>query len=82
MARPGRPIICRVDLLAGRRAYPARLIVASLVLPVLLLAALIALDFWILEPAMPSGLAHLALLGEDATAEAGKKLPQGRQSFR
>ena len=48
--------------LAGRRVYPARLIVASLVLPVLLLALLVALDLWILEPAMPSGLAHLALL--------------------
>ena len=62
MAPPGRPIIGVVDLLAGRRVYPARLIVAALVLPVLLLAALIGLDFWILEPAMPSGLAHVALL--------------------
>ena len=49
-------------VLVGRRVYPTRIIVASLVLPVALLAALVALDFWILEPAMPSGVAHLALL--------------------
>ena len=60
---PG-PIIERVDprVLAGRRVYPTRIIVASIVLPVILLAALLALDFWILEPAMPSSLAHLSLL--------------------
>ena len=58
------PIIQPVDLrvLAGGRVYPARIIVASIVLPVLLLAALVALDYWILEPAMPSGFAHLAVL--------------------
>ena len=37
--------------------------VAALGLPVVLLAGLIALDYWILEPALPSDLAHLALLG-------------------
>lgn len=35
--------------------------VAALGLPVVLLAGLIALDYWILGPALPSGLAHLIL---------------------
>ncbi|MDP9281899.1 MAG: GAF domain-containing sensor histidine kinase [Chloroflexota bacterium] len=47
---------------SGRRVYPTRLIAAALVLPVLLLAALVALDYWLLEPVMPSGMRHLALL--------------------
>jgi len=46
----------------GRTVYPRRLIVAALGLPVLLLAGLIALDYWILEPTLPSGLAHLIFL--------------------
>ena len=49
-------------ILTGQRAYPLRLILAALVLPVLLLAALIALDFWILEPSLPSALGHIAQL--------------------
>lgn len=47
---------------ASRRIYPARLIVAALVLPVMLLASLVALDLWLLEPVIPSGQRHLALL--------------------
>ena len=50
-------------ILAGRRAYPRRLIVAALVLPVVLLAALLALDYWILEPALSPEVGHLVLLG-------------------
>jgi signal transduction histidine kinase len=42
--------------------YPRRFIVAALVLPVLLLAALVALDFWVLEPSLPSAAGHAALL--------------------
>lgn len=38
------------------------MIFASLVLPVLLLAGLIALDFWVLEPSLPPVLSHIALL--------------------
>ncbi|HEV8656049.1 MAG TPA: GAF domain-containing sensor histidine kinase [Candidatus Limnocylindria bacterium] len=47
---------------ATGRIYPGRLIVAALVLPVFLLGGLIALDYWLLEPAIPSGQRHLALL--------------------
>ena len=47
---------------SGRHVYPTRLIAVALVLPLLLLAALEALDFWLLEPVMPSGTRHLALL--------------------
>lgn len=49
-------------ILAGRRVYPPRIIVAAIVLPVLLLAGLIALDYWVLAPSLPSGVSHLALL--------------------
>ncbi|MDP9252919.1 MAG: GAF domain-containing sensor histidine kinase [Chloroflexota bacterium] len=49
-------------ILAGWRVYPPRLILAVLVLPVLLLAGLIALDFFVLEPWLPSALGHVALL--------------------
>lgn len=49
-------------ILAGRRVYPPRLIFVALVLPVLLLAGLIALDFFVLEPSLPSALGHVALL--------------------
>jgi signal transduction histidine kinase len=49
-------------MLSGRRAYPTRLLVAALVLPILLLAALIGLDYWILEPALESAAGHIALL--------------------
>jgi len=51
-----------LGLLGGRRAYPGRLIAAALILPILLLGALVALDFWVLGPALPSGPSHLALL--------------------
>jgi signal transduction histidine kinase len=50
-----------LGVLAGRRIYPGRLIVAALVLPVILLGALVGLDYWVLEPALPSGQDHLAL---------------------
>ena len=43
------------------------MIFASLVLPVLLLAGLIALDFWVLEPSLPPVLSHIALLAIGAT---------------
>lgn len=49
-------------ILAGRRAYPTRLIVAALVLPIGLLGALVALDYWVLEPALGSPAGHIALL--------------------
>jgi len=49
-------------ILTGRQVYPRRFIVAALVLPVLLLAALVALDFWVLEPSLPSAAGHAALL--------------------
>ncbi|HAF10531.1 MAG TPA: hypothetical protein DCK98_10685 [Chloroflexi bacterium] len=51
-----------LGVLAGRRVYPARLIAAALVLPVLLLAALVGLDYWVLEPSLPSAAGHAALL--------------------
>jgi signal transduction histidine kinase len=51
---------------SGRRIYPTSLIAVALVLPVLLLAALVALDFWLLEPVVPSGPRHLALLAVGA----------------
>jgi signal transduction histidine kinase len=49
-------------VLTGRQVYPRRFIVAALVLPVLLLGALVALDFWVLEPSLPSAAGHAALL--------------------
>src|ERR1043166_336764 len=49
-------------LFSRQRGYPVQLIAAALVLPVLLLAALVALDYWVLEPSFSSGLGHLALL--------------------
>lgn len=49
-------------VVGGRSIYPGRLIAAALVLPVVLLAALVALDYWVLEPSLPSGPSHLALL--------------------
>ena len=49
-------------VLGDRRVYPGRLIAAAVVLPVLLLGALVALDYWVLESALPSGPSHLALL--------------------
>jgi len=48
-------------MLAGRHAYPGRLVAIALGLPVLLLGGLVALDYWVLEPALPSPLSHLAL---------------------
>ncbi|MDP9320282.1 MAG: GAF domain-containing sensor histidine kinase [Chloroflexota bacterium] len=51
-----------LGVLAGRRVYPLRLIAAALVLPVLLLAALVGLDYWVLEPALPSAAGHATLL--------------------
>ncbi|MGH2491875.1 MAG: hypothetical protein ACRDF9_10225, partial [Candidatus Limnocylindria bacterium] len=56
----------RFGRLTGGRVYPGRLIVAALVLPVVLLAGLIALDFWFLEPVLPSGQRHFALLAVGA----------------
>src|SRR5712691_4628969 len=58
------PIIPRMRFNPGAngRVYPGRLVLAALVLPVVLLGGLIALDFWLLEPAIPSGPRHLALL--------------------
>jgi len=49
-------------LFSRQRVYPVQLIAAALVLPVFLLAALVALDYWVLEPSFSSGLGHLALL--------------------
>ena len=46
----------------GRPPYPRRLIAAAIVLPVLLLAGLVGLDYWVLAPSLPSGVSHLALL--------------------
>lgn len=51
-----------LGVLTGRRIYPPRLIVAALVLPVLLLGALVGLDYWVLEPVLTTEAAHLALL--------------------
>ncbi|MDP9245750.1 MAG: GAF domain-containing protein, partial [Chloroflexota bacterium] len=51
-----------LGFLGGRRAYPGRLVAAALVLPVLLLGALVGLDYWVLERALPSGPSHLVLL--------------------
>jgi len=46
----------------GDRVYSGRLIAAALVLPVILLAALVGLDYWVLEPLLPSSQGHLVLL--------------------
>ncbi|HEV2009605.1 MAG TPA: GAF domain-containing sensor histidine kinase [Candidatus Limnocylindria bacterium] len=51
-----------LGVLGGRRVYPRRLIAAALVLPVFLLGGLIALDYWVLGPSLPSAIGHLALL--------------------
>lgn len=51
-----------LGVLRGRHVYPGRLIAAALVLPVILLALLVALDYWVLEPLLPSVQGHLALL--------------------
>ncbi len=51
-----------LGVLAGRRAYPPRLIIAAVVLPVLMLAGLVGLDYWVLEPSLTSVVGHLALL--------------------
>jgi signal transduction histidine kinase len=51
-----------LGVVRGRRIYPGRLIAAALVLPVVLLALLVALDYWVLEPSLPSVQGHLALL--------------------
>ena len=52
----------RLPRWSGRRVYPSWLIATALGLPVLLLAGLVALDFWVLEPILPSGVRHIALL--------------------
>jgi signal transduction histidine kinase len=52
----------KLGILAGRRAYPTRLLVTALVLPIVLLGCLVALDYWVLEPALSSAAGHLALL--------------------
>ncbi len=56
-------MIERVNLrdFAGRRVYPGRLIVAALVLPVVLLGALVALDYWLFEHALLPVAAHVAM---------------------
>jgi signal transduction histidine kinase len=59
-----------LGFLDGRRVYPGRLVAAALVLPVLLLAALLALDYWVLEPSLPSGQSHLVLLAIGAVGVA------------
>ena len=51
-----------LGVLGGRRVYPGRLIAVALILPVVLLALLVALDYWVLEPSLPSAQGHLALL--------------------
>jgi len=43
-------------------ALPARLRLAAFVLPSFLIAALVGLDYFVLEPAMPTGVAHLVML--------------------
>lgn len=49
-------------LLGRTGIFPGRLIVSAIVLPVILLAGLVALDFWVLEPNLSSLAGHLALL--------------------
>ena len=51
-----------LGILTGRHPYPRRLIASAIVLPVLLLAGLVGLDYWVLAPSLPSGVSHLALL--------------------
>src|SRR5437667_860544 len=73
--RPGcpqtRPIIHEVNLrVLGGGIYSGRLIAAALGLPILLLGALLALDYWVLEPALPSALGHLALFAIGAAGVA------------
>jgi signal transduction histidine kinase len=51
-----------LGLFSRQRVYPLRLIAAALILPVFLLAALVALDYWVLEPSFSSGLGHVMLL--------------------
>ncbi|HEY8731576.1 MAG TPA: GAF domain-containing sensor histidine kinase [Candidatus Limnocylindria bacterium] len=48
-----------LGILTHHRVYPRRLIAAALVLPVMLLGGLIALDYWVLEPSLPSAGGHL-----------------------
>jgi signal transduction histidine kinase len=52
----------KLGILSGRTTYPRRLLVSALVLPIVLLGALVALDYWILEPALDSVTGHVALL--------------------
>jgi len=49
-------------VLSGKRVYPTRIIVTAIVLPVLLLAGLVALDVWVLEPLLSPFLGRVALL--------------------
>ena len=49
-------------MLSGKRVYPTRIIVTAIVLPVLLLAGLVALDVWVLEPLLSPFLGRVALL--------------------
>src|SRR5207248_9254262 len=67
-----RPIIHEVNLrvFGGGGIYSGRLIAAALGLPILLLGALVALDYWVLEPALPSDLGHLALFAIGAAGVA------------
>jgi signal transduction histidine kinase len=52
----------------ARRVFPRRIELAALVLPSILLAALVALDYFVLEPNIGSGVRHLVFL---ALAVAG-----------
>ena len=57
-------------MFGGGGIYSGRLIAAALVLPILLLGALVALDYWVLEPALPSDLGHFALFAIGAAGVA------------
>ena len=46
----------------GETGYSRRLRFAALVLPSVLIAALIALDYFVVEQLLPSGLSHLVVL--------------------
>jgi signal transduction histidine kinase len=54
-------------ILTGRLVYPRRLVAAAIVLPVALLVSLVALDYWVLEPALSSATGHLVTLMIGAT---------------
>jgi len=51
-----------LHILTSRRVYPRRIVAGAIVLPVALLASLVALDYWVLEPSMSSAVGHLVTL--------------------